>query len=141
MRNRINPAIMALLDREDIGRGRTQVDPIGTGKPIRQLNMQRLMNIEALTLPVFTVVDEGLISAEMCQEVSCRRLPSASSVLDNKLGAYRFAQFECPEAGSYTVRVVTTRKPLGADGDPDFGIYDAQGLIGPDLADLTSRLI
>ena len=31
-------------------------------------------------------------------------------------------------------------KPLGADGDPDFGVYDAQGLIGPELnAELTCQ--
>ena len=34
------------------------------------------------------------------------------------------------------MRVVTTDKPLGADGDPDFGVYDAQGLIGPAYTDL-----
>ena len=85
-------SIMALLDREDIGRGRTQVDPLAQGKPIRQLNMQRLMNIEALTLPVFTVVDEGLISEEMCQEGSSANAQRVFGT-DNKLSAYRFAQF------------------------------------------------
>ena len=72
---------MALLDREDIGRGRTQVDPIGTGETNSAAQYAAVNDIEALTLPVFTVVDEGLISEEMCQEGSLGELPSASSVL------------------------------------------------------------
>ena len=127
---------MALLDREDIGRGRTQVDPIGTGETNSAVQYAAVNDIEALTLPVFTVVDEGLISEEMCQEGSSANAQRVFGT-DNKLSAYRFAKFNVPEAGSYIVRVVTTDKPLGADGDPDFGIYDAQGLIGPDFADLT----
>ena len=35
-------SIMALLDREDIGRGRTQVDSLGTGETNSAANMQRL---------------------------------------------------------------------------------------------------
>ena len=62
-------SIMALLDREDIGRGRTQVDPIGTGEANSAAQYAAVDNIGALTLPVFTVVDEGLISEEMCQDV------------------------------------------------------------------------
>ena len=76
---------MALLDREDIGRGRTQVDPIGTGETNSAAQYAAVDNIEALTLPVFTVVDEGLISAEMCQDVS-PATAHETLVSDNKLG-------------------------------------------------------
>ena len=69
-------SIMALLDREDIGRGRTQVDPVGTGETNSAAQYAAVDNIEAVTLPVFTVVDEGLISAEMCQDVSAGDLPT-----------------------------------------------------------------
>ena len=122
---------MGLLDREDIGRGRTQVDPIGTGETNSAVQYAAVDNIEALTLPVFTVVDEGLISAEMCQDVS----PATAHAIwyDNKLGAYRFATFDVPEAGNYKVRLVTTAKPFGVDADPDFGVYNKQGLVGPEL--------
>ena len=99
---------MALLDREDIGRGRTQVDPIGTGETNSAAQYAAVDNIEALTLPVFTVVDEGLISAEMCQECPAGELPSATLVLTINWCAYRFATFDVPEAGNYKVRVVTT---------------------------------
>ncbi|MDA8535436.1 hypothetical protein N9K70_07390, partial [Pseudomonadales bacterium] len=129
-------SIMALLDREDIGRGRTQVDVVGTGETNSASQYAAVNNIEALTLPVFIVVDGGLISEEMCQEGSSANAQRVFGT-DNKLSAYRFAQFNVPQAGSYIVRLVTTNKPLGADGDPDFGVYDAQGLIGPDFADLT----
>jgi hypothetical protein len=129
-------SIMALLDREDIGRGRTQVDAVGTGETNSASQYAAVNNIEALTLPVFIVVDGGLISEEMCQEGSSANAQRVFGT-DNKLSAYRFAQFNVPQAGSYIVRLVTTNKPLGADGDPDFGVYDAQGLIGPDFADLT----
>ena len=109
MRNQTNPvrSWRCWIGKISVGVERKWIR-LAQGKPIRQFNMQRLMNIEALTLPVFTVVDEGLISAEMCQDGPAGDLPSASSVLDNKLGAYRFAQFEISRAGSYTVRVATT---------------------------------
>ena len=83
---------MALLDREDIGRGRTQVDPIGTGETNSAVQYAAVNDIEALTLPVFTVVDEGLISEEMCQEGSSANAQRVFGT-DNKLSAYRFAQF------------------------------------------------
>ena len=89
---------MGLLDREDIGRGRTQVDPIGTGETNSAAQYAAIDNIEAVTLPVFTVVNEGLVSAEMCQDVS----PASAARefgIDNKLGTYRFATFECPRGG------------------------------------------
>ena len=131
-------AIMALLDREDIGRGRTQVDAIGTGEANSAAHYASVDNIEAVTLPVFTVVGSSLVSAEMCQDVLPATAPRDFGI-DNKLGAYRFAQFDVAEAGSYTVRLVTTAKPLAVDADPDFGIYDAQGLVGPELNDLTAN--
>ena len=131
--------IMGLLDREDIGRGRTQVDPIGTGETNSAAQYAAIDNIAAVTLPVFTVVNEGLISAEMCQDVS----PASAARefgIDNKLGTYRFAQFEISQAGNYTVRLTTTEKPLGTASDPDFGIYNAEGLIGPELNELTADI-
>ena len=128
---------MALLDREDIGRGRTQVDPIGTGEANSAAQYGVVDNIKALTLPVFTVVDEGLISAEMCQDVLPATAPRDFGI-DNKLGAYRFATFDVPEAGNYKVRLVTTAKPFGVDADPDFGVYNKQGLVGPELNELTA---
>ena len=130
-------AIMGLLDREDIGRGRTQVDPIGTGETNSAAQYAAIDNIEAVTLPVFTVVNEGLVSAEMCQDVS----PASAARefgIDNKLGTYRFATFDVPEAGNYKVRLVTTAKPFGVDADPDFGVYNKQGLVGPELNELTA---
>jgi len=131
--------IMGLLDREDIGRGRTQVDPIGTGETNSAAQYAAIDNIAAVTLPVFTVVNEGLISAEICQDVS----PASAARefgIDNKLGTYRFAQFEISQAGNYTVRLTTTEKPLGTASDPDFGIYNAEGLIGPELNELTADI-
>jgi hypothetical protein len=131
-------AIMALLDREDIGRGRTQVDAIGTGETNSAARYAAVDNIEEKTLPVFTVMDSSLISEEMCQDV----LPASAFRefgIENKLGAYRFAQFEVPQAGTYAVRLITTAKPTGSVSDPDFGVFDIQGLVGPELRDLSGR--
>gem|GEM_PF-1204322 len=130
--------IMALLDREDIGRGRMQVDPIGTGETNSAKQYADVDNLEALTLPIFTVIDSSLVSTELCQDAASENaLPDFG--IDNKLGAYRFAQFEVTEAGDYTVRLVTTVKPEGATADPDFGIYNAAGLVGPELGDLGAQ--
>ena len=131
-------AIMALLDREDIGRGRTQVDAIGTGETNSAARYAAVDNIEEKTLPVFTVMDSSLISEEMCQDV----LPASAFRefgIENKLGAYRFAQFEVPQAGTYAVRLITTAKPTGSVSDPDFGVFNTQGLVGPERRDLSGR--
>ncbi|MDG1115221.1 MAG: hypothetical protein P8N63_15740, partial [Pseudomonadales bacterium] len=131
-------AIMALLDREDIARGRTQVDAIGTGETNSAALYAALDNIEEKTLPVFTVMDSSLISEEMCQDV----LPASAFRtfgIENKLGAYRFAQFEVPQAGTYAVRLITTAKPSGSVSDPDFGVYNTEGLVGPEFRELSGR--
>ena len=60
--------------------------------------------------------------------MSRRRSAARVFGIDNKLGTYRFAQFEISQAGNYTVRLTTTEKPLGAASDPDFGIYNARRL-------------
>jgi len=129
--------IMALLDRENIGRGVAQLDALGTGETNSAKQYAEVDNIEAVTLPVFTVLDSSLISTELCQDVAAADALRDFGI-ENKLGAYRFAQFEVAQAGSYTVRLVTTEKPQGTDGDPDFGIYDAKGLVGPEIRDLTA---
>ena len=131
--------IMALLDRENIGRGRVQVDSLGSGEANSAGEYAAVENIEAMTLPVYTVLDSSLISADMCQDVLPASAPRVFGI-DNKLGAYRFAQFEISQAGNYTVRLTTTAKPLGAASDPDFGVYNAQGLIGPQLNELTGAV-
>ena len=131
--------IMALLDREDIGRGRVQIDSLGSGEANSAGEYAAVENIEAMTLPVYTVLDSSLVSADMCQDVLPASAPRVFGI-DNKLGAYRFAQFEISQAGNYTVRLTTTAKPLGAASDPDFGVYNAQGLIGPQLNELTGAV-
>ena len=96
------------------------------GKPIRQPNMQRLITSRPVTLPVFTVVDEGLISAEMCQDV-LPALRHATSVSTINWCAIALLSLNVRSRKLYRA-LVTTAKPLGADADPDFGIYDAARL-------------
>ena len=62
-------SIMALLDREDIGRGSVQIDSLGSGEANSASEYAAVENIEAMTLPVYTVLDSSLVSAEMCQDV------------------------------------------------------------------------
>ena len=88
--------------------------------------MLRLMNIEALTLPVFTVLDSRAGSQQRCAKMSCRRSAPRVFGIDNKLGAYRFAQFEMSQSRQLYRSTHYDAKPLGAASDPDFGVYNAQ---------------
>ena len=82
-------------------------------------------------------MDEGLISEEMCQDGPAGDCPARLRYLTINWARIALLSLNVPRAGSYIVRWLRRLKPLGADGDPDFGVYDAQGLIGPDFADLT----
>ena len=129
-------AIMALFNREDIGSGLTTLSASGVGETNSAQDYTDVTGVSDYTLPIFTILDSSLISQEICQTAATNNNQRTFGV-DNKLGAYRFVQFEISTAGDYNVALTTTATPPDAAGDPDFGIYNASGLIGPDPGALT----
>ena len=129
-------AIMALFNREDIGSGLTTLSASGVGETNSAQDYTDVTGVSDYTLPIFTILDSSLISQEICQTAATNNNQRTFGV-DNKLGAYRFVQFEISTAGDYNVALTTTATPPDAAGDPDFGIYNASGLIGPDPEALT----
>ena len=129
-------AIMTLFNREDIGLGLTTLSVAGVGESNSAQEYTEVIDVADYTLPIFTVLDNSLISKEICQTAATNNNQRTLGV-DNKLGAYRFVQFEIGTAGDYNVALITTATPPDATGDPDFGIYNASGLVGPDPEALT----
>jgi hypothetical protein len=129
-------AIMALFNREDIGSGLTTLSASGLGETNSAQDYTDVTGVSEYTLPIFTILDSSLISQEICQTAATNNNQRTFGV-DNKLGAYRFVQFEISTAGDYNVALTTTATPPDAAGDPDFGVYNGSGLIGPDPEALT----
>ena len=84
-------------------------------------------------------MDSSLVSAEMCQDVLPAYCATRTSVSTINWGLIALPSLKCRRAGKlYRALGHDTAKPLGAASDPDFGVYDAQGLIGPELNELTA---
>ena len=121
--------ILSLFADEDIAANRTNLDNFGEGETNSGAQYTRTLGIEELTLPVYRQIPTSLELSSICQDAVFGPL--------NKLGNYSFARFSVPTTGTYTVRVSSTVSPVGSIPDPDFGVFDASGLIGPSFAELT----
>ena len=106
-------AIMALFNREDIGSGLTTLSASGVGETNSAQDYTDVTGVSDYTLPIFTILDSSLISQEICQTAATNNNQRTFGV-DNKLGAYRFVQFEISTAGDYNVALTTTATPPDA---------------------------
>jgi hypothetical protein len=121
--------ILSLFAGEDIAANRTDLDSFGEGETNSGEQYTSSQGIAELTLPIYRQIPTSLELSSICQDAVFGPL--------NKLGNYSFARFSVPTTGTYTVRVSSTVSPMGATPDPDFGVFNASGLIGPSFAELT----
>jgi len=130
--------IMALINKQNINRGLSDLDAFGSGETNSAAQYTDLDDLDSVILPVFSKIGSNLVSSDICHDVSN---PGAQTSFGfgNRLGAFRFAKFEIVQAGSYRVRLITTEKPAEAVADPDFAIFSSGGLIGPQEGLLTAE--
>ena len=121
--------ILSLFAGENIAANRTDLDSFGEGETNSGEQYTSAQGIAELTLPIYRQIPTSLELSSICQDAVFGPL--------NKLGNYSFARFSVPTTGTYTVRVSSTVSPMGATPDPDFGVFNASGLIGPSFAELT----
>ncbi|MEO1117045.1 MAG: hypothetical protein AAFX75_04120 [Pseudomonadota bacterium] len=111
LRNREPAAVPAIETLVSAQRIKADADAFGTGET-------NDASAGGDVLPVYTEIVVGGPPVNVCS--SNRFDPDE---FGNRLGIRRFARFEVPAAGSYTIQATTTNPPASGQSDPDIAIF------------------